>query len=70
MKKNPYTAGTTKARLFDLLKSRRWQHVQAMVKAGGFRFGARIEEMRRDGLTIRAKRDAEQASLFHYRLVA
>jgi hypothetical protein len=66
----PYVPGTKKARLFALLKSRRWQHVRDLAKAGGFRFGARLEELRVDGHTIKVKRDPKKPNLFHYRLVS
>lgn len=68
MKKNPYTPGTKRARLYDLLRDHRWHPMGELLHAGGFRYGGRLLEMREDGLDIEVKRDTKKPNLYHYRL--
>jgi hypothetical protein len=68
--KNHYTVGTKNWKLVELLKNRCWHHVRELAKAGGFRFGARLKELREDGHTILPKRDKKDPSVFHYRMTA
>jgi hypothetical protein len=67
--KNPYTEGTKKQRLLSLLrKTRAWTHMSDLLRAGGYRYGARLHDMQKDGFTVDVKRDGKKPSLFWYRL--
>lgn len=54
-----------KARLRRLLSDGRWHSMVECQQAGGWRYGGRIHELRKEGLVIDTRQDAE--GVFSYR---
>jgi len=61
---------TKKLRILALLTDRRYHSARELARAGGFRYGARIKELRNDGYTFAIKRSERDPQLFLYRLTA
>lgn len=61
---------TKKARLLQLLKDRRYHTSNELLKAGGYRYGARLHNLRSDGYVFSVKQSVKSPSLFQYRLVS
>ena len=57
---------TKTERLFALLKTGRWVSMRACLEAAGFRYGARIYELRRSGCVIEVKK---KGGAYFYRMV-
>ena len=65
---------TNKSRIMDVFRSADGEWVRGArllhPEVGGSRFGARIEELRRDGFNIERRRDPNGSALHQYRLVS
>jgi hypothetical protein len=66
----PFTRSSRKAKLLELLRDRRYHSARELLKAGGYRYGARLNELRGFGYGFSVKRDAEKMNLFWYRLAS
>jgi hypothetical protein len=61
---------TKKARLIALLRDRRYHSSRELMKAGGYRFSARLNELKNQGFAFSLKRDGRDQNLFWYRLAS
>jgi hypothetical protein len=61
------TTPTKKTKLISLLRDRRWHSVNEVQRAAGYRYSARIKELRDQGSEIRMKRDEKVPSRYWYR---
>jgi hypothetical protein len=61
---------THKQRILALLKDRRYHSSREMMNAGGFRYGARLLDLRKDGYTFAVKPDEKKPNSFLYRLIS
>lgn len=61
---------THKHRILQLLKDRRYHSSREMLNAGGFRYGARLLDLRKAGYVFAVKLDAKKPNSFLYRLVS
>lgn len=59
-----------KSKLVHLLRDRRYHSSRELMRVGGYRFSARLLELKKQGFAFALKRDENHTNLFWYRMTA